>query len=183
MLSYLAAALPDGTSPATRLIALQCALRISTSLRVSLPRGLLRSLRLGADPRPWQELEQARWLRRTPERADDEVAAVLLDAVVLGQAPARRDRRHAADWALRASSPSRVGALGPLPQLMSVYLTAHSRPETGQGLIEADRTAYECGIQPAELPPVLEQLAAAGLLNAWRITADTEDLRWILQLL
>ncbi|MDG5809088.1 hypothetical protein P9869_42065 [Streptomyces ossamyceticus] len=180
MLSYLAAALPDGTSPATRLIALQCALRINTSMQVRLPRGLLRSLRLSADPSPWQELEQARWLRRTPERAD-EVAAVLLDAVVLGQAPARRDRRHAADWALRVSSPSRAGALSPLPQLMSVYLTAHSHPDTGQGLIEADRTAYECGIQPAELPHVLEQLAAAGLLSAWRVAADTEDLHWTLR--
>ncbi|WP_199923787.1 hypothetical protein [Streptomyces scabiei] len=88
MLSYLAAALPDGTSPATRLIALQCALRINTNMQVSVPRGLLRSLRLGTNQSPWQELEQARWLRLIPDRRTGEVAAVLLDAALLGQAPA-----------------------------------------------------------------------------------------------
>ncbi|WP_119581875.1 hypothetical protein [Streptomyces europaeiscabiei] len=180
MLSYLAAALPAGTSPATRLIALQCALRISASMQVSLPTGLLRSLRLGSNPTPWQELEQARWLRRIPDHATDKVAAVLLDAALLGQAPTRTDRCHAADWALRASCRGQAGALGPLPQVVRVYLAAHSLSETGHGLNEADRTAHECGIQPEELPHVLQQMTAAGLLNAWRISADTEDLHWVL---
>ncbi|KUL27356.1 hypothetical protein [Streptomyces regalis] len=182
MLSYLAAALPAGASAAARLIALQCALRMNASMQVRLPLGLLRGLRLGATLNPWRELEQARWLRRIPDRAADEVAAVLLDAALLGQAPARTDRRRAADWALRGSCPSRAGVLGPLPQLMSVYLAAHSQSETGHGLNEADRTAHECGIQPAELPHALEQLATAGLLDSWRIASDTEDLHWILGL-
>jgi hypothetical protein len=150
-------------------------------MRVSLPLGLLRSLRLGGNPSPWQELEQARWLRLIPDHGTDEVAAVLLDAALLGQAPTRPDRCHAADWALRASCPSRAGLLGPLPQVMSVYLTAHSDPETGHGLNEVDRTAHECGVQPAELPHMLGQLTALGVLNSWRITADTEDLYWVLR--
>ncbi|CAM5314402.1 hypothetical protein SAURM35S_04118 [Streptomyces aurantiogriseus] len=181
MFSYLAAALPAGASPATRLIALQCALRMNASMRVSLSLGLLRSLRLGGNPSPWQELEQARWLCLTPGRETGEVAAVLLDDALLGQAPTRPDRCHAADWAVRAGCPSRAGVLGPLLQVVSVYLTSHSHPETGQGLNEADRTARECGIQPAELPHVLEQLAALGLLDSWRIAADTEDLGWAMR--
>ncbi|MDX3642300.1 hypothetical protein [Streptomyces sp. MB09-02B] len=179
MLNYLATALPAGTSPDTRLIALQCALRMNARIQVSLPHGLLRSLRLGFDPRPWQELEQARWLRRIPNRATG--AAVLLDATLLGQAPTRPDRCHAADRALRASCLGRTGALGPLPQVIRTYLAARSLYETGHGLSEADRTVHECGIQPDELPHLLEQLTGKGLLRSWWIAADTEDLHWILR--
>ncbi|WP_254408382.1 hypothetical protein [Streptomyces sp. AC495_CC817] len=113
-------------------------------------------------------------------RATDKVAAVLLDAALLGQAPTRTDRCHAADWALRAGCRDQAGALGPLSQVVRVYLAAHSHSETGHGLNEADRTAHECGIQPEKLPHVLQQMTAAGLLNAWRISADTEDLHWVL---
>lgn len=64
---------------------------------------------------------------------------------------------------------------------MSTYLAAHSHSETGHGLNEVDRTAHECGVQPAELPHLLQQLAALGVLNSWRITADTDDVYWDLR--
>lgn len=128
ILSYLAAALPAGTSAAARLLALQCALRVNTGMHVRLPNGVLRGLRLNTVQDPWRELEHARWLRIIPATAANEVAAELLDATLLGQAPARPDRIRAADWALRASSPSTAGTTGPLPQLASAYLAANADP-------------------------------------------------------
>lgn len=131
-------------------------------------------------PGPWNELEQARWLRRAPENVANETAAELLDVILLGQAPARPDRRHAADWVLRAGSSRAVGAIGALPQLASVYLTAHTNPESSSGLVEVDQMARACGIQPAELPATLVRLAATGLLGAWQACPDSGDLQWTL---
>lgn len=180
MLSYLAAALPASTSAAARLLALQCALRMNTRMQVRLPKGVLRSLRLNAAPDPWRELEQARWLRRAPGNAANEIAAELLDVTLLGQAPARPDRRHAADWALRAGSSYAAGAVGALPQLASVYLAAHTDPESSSGLGELDQIARACGTQPAELPATLDRLAATGLLGSWQACPDSGDLQWTL---
>ncbi|MFB7575953.1 hypothetical protein [Streptomyces sp. NPDC056165] len=178
MLSYLAAALPAGTSAAARLLALQCALRMNTRMQVRLPQGVLRSLRLNTIQSPWRELEHARWLRTVPGTAAKEVVADLLDATLLGQAPSRPDRRHAADWALRAGAASTAGAIGPLPQLASVYLAAHTDPEAVSGLSELDQMARACGIQPTELPGALGKLTASGLLKSWRACPDSGDLQW-----
>ncbi|MFI0234934.1 hypothetical protein [Streptomyces sp. NPDC017086] len=180
MLSYLAAALPAGTSAAARLLALQCALRMNTRMQVRLPKGLLRSLRLNPASEQWRELEQARWLRTAPGDAANEIAAELLDVTVLGQAPSRPDRRHAADWALRASSSSAAGAIGALPQLASVYLAAHTDPESSSGLGELDQMARACGTQPAKLPATLDRLAATGMLESWQACPDSGDLQWTL---
>jgi len=177
MLSYLAAALPPGTSAAARLLALQCALRMNAAMQVRLPKGMLRSLHLNS-PDPWHELEQTRWLRTTATNAASEVAAELLDAALLGQAPARNDRTRAADWALRASCPSRTGIIGPRPQLASVYLTAHADLETGNGWSDLEQMARASGSAPAELPDVLEQLSMTGLLTSWRAGPDSDDLYW-----
>ncbi|WEH12203.1 hypothetical protein [Streptomyces sp. VNUA24] len=147
MLCYLAAALPDSASAATRLIALQCALRINASMQVTLPLGLLRSLRLGTNAGPWRELEHVRWLRRISGPATGAVVVQLLDTALLTQAPARPDRCHAADWALRVSCPPLAGAIGPLPQLVNVYVAACSDPETGRGQSECDRMARDCGVR------------------------------------
>jgi hypothetical protein len=179
ILSYLAAALPPGTSAAARLLALQCALRMNTKMNIRLPNGVLRSLRLHAVQDPWRELEHARWLRIIPANAANEVVAELLDAALLGQAPARPDRMRAADWALRASSSSTAGTLGPLPQLASAYLAAHTDPQAGSGLSELDQMARACGIPLAQLPVLLDQLAAAGLLRSWQACPDSGDLHWI----
>lgn len=180
ILSYLAAALPASTSAAARLLALQCALRVDIRLHVRLPHGVLRSLRLNALPDPWRELEHARWLRIIPATAANEVVAELLDAALLGQAPARPDRMRAADWALRAGSSPTAGATGPLPQLASAYLAAHADPQTGSGLSELDQMARACGVPLAQLPTLLDQLAATGLLTLWQACPDSGDLHWTL---
>ncbi|MER7408356.1 hypothetical protein ABT373_39370 [Streptomyces sp. NPDC000070] len=180
MLSYLAAALPENTPAAARLLALQCALRVDAAMQVRLPRGMLRSLRLDT-PDPWRELEHARWLRIGPASAASAVGAELLDAALLSQAPARPDRAQAADWALRVASPSTAGvAAGPLLQLASLYLAAHTDPDTGTGLTGLDQLARACGIQPADLPNTLDQLIVTGLLISWQTCRDWEDLHWAL---
>jgi hypothetical protein len=175
MLSYLAATLPANTTAAARLIALQCALRMNHSGQVQLTQGLLRSMRLDT-PRPWHELQQAQWLRILPERTAKEVAAELFDITLLEQAPARPDRRCAAQWALRASS--RASANEALPQLASLYLAAHTTAEEGTGQSEADTMARACGTDPATLHHVLMSLAATGLLRSWRACQDSGDLHW-----
>lgn len=178
MLSYLAAALPAGTSAAARLLALQCALRMNTQMRVRLPKGMMRSLRLSTTEGPWVELEHARWLRTAPQSAANEISVELLDATLLGQAPARPDRRQAADWALRAGSSPAARVGGPLPRLASVYLAAHTDPGSGTGLGEFDQMGRACGLQPPQLPSALDQLMATGLLEAWRVCPDSGDLQW-----
>ncbi|WP_260327251.1 hypothetical protein [Streptomyces sp. TLI_185] len=180
MLSYLAAALPPDASAAARLLALQCTLRMNAAMHVRLAKGLLRSLHLDT-PDPWHELERARWLRTAPERAANEFVAELLDATLLGQAPARSDRRHAADWALRAGCPSRAGTAEPLPQLASVYLAAHTDLQTGSGWSELEQMARAGGTEPAELPYVLDRLVTTGLLRSWNAGPDAEDLYWTLE--
>ncbi|MFK0136692.1 hypothetical protein [Streptomyces murinus] len=145
-----------------------------------MPKGMLRSLGLNTIQGPWRELEHTRWLRIVPANAGNEVVAELLDAALLGQAPARPDRMRAADWALRAGSPSIAGAIGPLPRLASVYLAAHTDPEAGSGLSELDQMARACGVPLAELPTLLDQLAVTGLLRSWQACSDTGDLQWTL---
>ncbi|SNX88458.1 hypothetical protein SAMN06272735_8908 [Streptomyces sp. TLI_55] len=93
MLSYLAAALPEGTSVTARLLALQCALRMNTTMHVRLPHGVLRSLRLHAASEPWHELEHARWLRTAPAHDGAVITAELLDVTLLGQSPAQTGAR------------------------------------------------------------------------------------------
>jgi hypothetical protein len=179
MLSYLAAALPESTSAAARLLALQCALRMNTHMRVRLSKGMLRGLRLDTAEGPWNELEHARWLRMASGGAANETVAELLDLTLLGQAPARPDRRRAADWALRASS-SAARAIGPLPRLASVYLAANTDPELGTGLGDLEQMARACGTQPAELASPLDQLARTRLLGSWQACPDSGDLQWTL---
>ncbi|WP_369192418.1 hypothetical protein [Streptomyces sp. R08] len=180
MLSYLATALPQDTSPSAHLLALQCALRMNTRMQVHLPKGVLRSLRLNTTSGPWHELEHARWLRPAPGNAAKEITAELLDVTLLSQAPAGPDRRRAADWALRAGSSSATGAAEPLPRLAGVYLAAHTDPESGSGLGELDQMAHACSAQPAELTGTLDQLVATGLLGAWQACPDSGDLQWTL---
>lgn len=182
ILSYLAAALPASTSAAARLLALQCALRVNIGMHDRLPNGVLRSLRLNAVQDPWRELEHARWLRIIPATAANEVVAELLDATPLGQTPARPDRMRAADWALRASSFSTAGTTGPLPQLASAYLTVNAEPQAGSGLSGLDQTARVCGLPLAQLPTLLDQLAATGLLRSWQACPHSGDLHWTLAL-
>lgn len=181
MLSYLAAALPSHTGAAARLLAVQCALRMDSKGQVRLPAGVLRSLCLSRDPAPWSELEQARWLYRTPTSLDVAVRVVvaqILDGGLFAQRPARPDRRSAADWALRAARDGCVGAGDPPLRLFALCLAAHAESSAGRGCTEMDRIARECGLAPAALFPVLDQLAAFGPLASWNVTLASGNLYW-----
>jgi hypothetical protein len=100
MLTYLASALPCVTSPAARLLALQCALRASRHGQARLPAGLLRGMRLYRRREAWQELEQSGWLDLPAGRTAG-MQVQLLDDTALDQAAPRSARRRAAHWALR----------------------------------------------------------------------------------
>ncbi|MFJ3658826.1 hypothetical protein ACIPPR_36665 [Streptomyces nigra] len=152
---------------------------MDATMHVRLPKGMLRGLRLNL-PDVWDELERARWLRVMPASEAGESVAELLDATLLGQAPARDDRRHAADWALRVSCLSRGGAVGPLSRLASVYLAAHATHEAGSGWSPLEQMARTSGVEPSELPCVLDQLAKKGLLASWRVCPESYDLHWTL---
>lgn len=179
MLSYLAAALPSHAGAAARLLAVQCALRMDSGGEVWLPTGILRSLRLGSDSLSWRELEQARWLRRTPTApgsADRVVGAQILDGGLFAQTPARPDRRSAADWALRKARGGCVGADDLSLRLTALCLASHTDLSTGRGCAEMDRIARECGLVPAALLPVLDRLAASFV--SWSVVLTSGDLHW-----
>ncbi|MFJ5179302.1 hypothetical protein ACIP68_36320 [Streptomyces griseoviridis] len=178
VLSYLSAALPADVSARARLFALQCALRMNAYMRVELPAGLLRGLRVDA-VKACRELERARWLSVVNGRGAAGVAAELRDATLLAQAPARPDRRRAADWALRTGCPSRIGAAEPL-RLTGVYLAAHSDPSSSEGRSECDRIIRDCGLRGEGFHGALTRLTAKGLIEGWRICPNSGDVHWTL---
>lgn len=70
MLTYLAASLPQSTSPAARLLALQYALRADTMGHSLLPTGLLRGMCMLGRRELWEELTAARFLSTPPVPED-----------------------------------------------------------------------------------------------------------------
>ncbi|MFD8060910.1 hypothetical protein ACFXA0_20650 [Streptomyces cyaneofuscatus] len=102
------------------------------------------------------------------------------DPTLLGQAPARPDRMHAAHGALLASTAPEARTLGPQAQLASVYLAAHTDRATGNGLEELDQMARSCDIRHAELARTLDQLTATALLETWQASPYSGDLYWTL---
>ncbi|MGW4043151.1 hypothetical protein [Streptomyces sp. NPDC004721] len=177
MLSYLAAVLPYGVSAGARLVALQCALRMDSLMRVRLPVGVLRSLRLST-PQPWRELDQARWLRMLPSQRPGDVMAELQDPALLGQSPSLPDRKRAADWALRAGCRARTADADAHLQLLSVHIAAHSDPAIGRGQGEVDRMAHECGVEEQGVFEAFDRLVSIGSLEQWQLCPNTGDLRW-----
>lgn len=150
---------------------------MDSRMRVRLPMGVLRSLRLST-PQPWRELEQARWLRTLHGTRPGEVVAELQDPALLGQSPSRPDRQHAADWAHRAGHGTRAADEDTFLQLTSIHLAAHSDPETGRGQAEADRMARECGMEDQNMPAALDRLATIGSLTQWQQCPYTGDVQW-----
>ncbi|MFF0086626.1 hypothetical protein ACFYR1_44145 [Streptomyces canus] len=179
ILSYLAVALPSDTSAGARLLALQCALRVNAVLQVDLPAGLLRSLRIDSAA-ACRELERARWLSVVASPGTEGLALQLRDVTLLTQAPARPDRRRAADWALRRGSLARTRVTESRLQLLGVYLVAYSDPDSGAGLREYDRVVHDCGMLDHGLSRALHDLADNGVLKTWQICPDSGDLHWTL---
>jgi hypothetical protein len=180
MLSYLASALPSGTSPEARLLALQCALRANNQGHVRLQAGLLRGMRLAHNSKPWHELEHHRWLHLlqpgTTLPYDRTLTAQLLDS--LNRAPGRPDRHRAANWALRATAAAPLKALSASARLTALALEAHHTPDHARTGIEADRLSRACGTTPADLGPLLDQLVTAGTIRAWACDPHAEELHW-----
>ncbi|MGW0316105.1 hypothetical protein [Streptomyces flavidovirens] len=184
MLSYLAVALPPETSAAARLVAVQCALRATASAHVRIPAGLLRGMRLDSHNTPLQELADAHWLySATAEPSgchQQGFSAQILDATVRTQAPARRDRARAADWALRICHANPICLLGVAPRLLALTLASHTPTVSTHGLAETDHLTRMCGLTARELTDSLALLTAARWLQSWTFEPSTEDLRWTL---
>ncbi|WSM37947.1 hypothetical protein OIE78_35750 (plasmid) [Streptomyces cellulosae] len=175
MLTYLATALPCFSSPAARLLALQCALRADRHGQIRLPHGFLRSMRLHGHAELWLELEQAGWLHRTSRRCSP-VQAQLLDAAVLHQAPGRTGRVRAAQWALQPTPLALPPALPSALRLTALALAAHSASGAGGG--ELDVLTRQCGQPPQQLEDLLDQLVRARLVTAWHHHHDSGEVRW-----
>jgi hypothetical protein len=175
MLTYLAVALPRYSSPAARLLALQCMLRADRHGRVRLPHGLLRGMRLRGRAELWNELEYAGWLRcPAPQRPHADMR--LLDVALQDQTAGRSTRARAAHWALHPVplAPPRVTSAS--VQLTALVLAAHTAD--GAGSAETDVLTRLCGQSSQQLEDVLDQLVRLGLLTAWRHTAEHGDVSW-----
>ncbi|MFD4987440.1 hypothetical protein ACFWMW_12995, partial [Streptomyces sp. NPDC058374] len=175
MLTYLATALPRFSSPAARLLALQCALRADHHGQIRLPLGFLRGMRLHGRAELWLELEHVGWLHR-PSRRCSPVQAQLLDAAVLHQAPGRTARVRAAQWALHPTPLALPPALPSALQLTALALAAHSASGAGGG--ELDVLTRQCGQPPQQLEDLLDQLVRARLVAAWHHHHDSGEVRW-----
>ncbi|MFE9374796.1 hypothetical protein [Streptomyces sp. NPDC006711] len=175
MLTYLATALPRFSSPAARLLALQCALRADRQGQIRLPHGFLRGMRLHGRAELWLELEHAGWLHRFRRRCSP-IQAQLLDAPVLHQDPGRTARVRAAQWALRPAPLILSPALPSALRLAALALAAHSTAGAGGG--ELDALARQCGQPPQQLEDLLDQLVRARLVTTWRLHHDGDEVRW-----
>ncbi|MFI1935429.1 hypothetical protein [Streptomyces sp. NPDC020330] len=175
MLTYLATALPRFSSPAARLLALQCALRVDCHGQIRLPHGFLRGMRMHGRVELWLELEYAGWLHRSRRRCSP-IQAQLLDASVLHQDPGRTARVRAAQWALRPAPLALSAALPSALRLATLTLAAHSTAGVGGG--ELDPLARQCGQPPQQLEDLLDQLVRARVVTAWRHHYDGDEVRW-----
>jgi hypothetical protein len=175
MLTYLATALPRFSSPAARLLALQCALRADHHGQIRLPHGFLRGMRLHGRAELWLELEDAGWLHRSRRKCSP-VQGQLLDAAVLQQAPGRTARVRAAQWALRPTPLALPPALPSALRLTALALAAHSASGAGGG--ELDDLTRQCGQPPQQLEDLLDQLVRARLVTAWHHHHDSGEVRW-----
>ncbi|WP_405901861.1 hypothetical protein OG696_40735 [Streptomyces sp. NBC_00656] len=183
MLSYLAAVLPTEATAATRLLALQCALRSTRSGEVRIPTGLVRGMRLGADTVPHQALESAGWLclqGLRPDSCRQGLTGRLLDPTVCTQAPGRRSRARAAGWALRVCGARQLRPLGTAPRLLALVLDAHSTAGSAHEAVDRDVLGRLSGLAPPQLPQVLDLLVDAQFLQSWTFEATSGDVRWAL---
>ncbi|MGX1785038.1 hypothetical protein ACWIGF_28480 [Streptomyces diastaticus] len=173
-LTYLSSALPRHLSAAARLLAVECALRADQHGRARLPRGLLRSLRLGHRPDLWTELTAAGW--SWPSwTAGTHHTVFLKDAAMHTQPEGRAHRARAAHWA--ASSPlMRQAALTPeTARLVALCLAVFT--EGQQGYVDQEDVARLCCLSPGSLLDACDHLVTAGVLQNWQRSAPA-GLTW-----
>ncbi|MEV5513910.1 hypothetical protein AB0L50_13415 [Streptomyces flaveolus] len=176
MLTYLSAALPQFTSPAARLLALQCALRSDTLGQVTVADGLLRSMRLRGRRELWLELTQTGWLEAAGHRPGS-VTVRLLDATVLDQAPGRDARRRAAHWALHPTPLALPAAAHAALRLTALVLASYSfsaAASTG----DMDAVSRLSGQSPQQTKELLDRLVADHTLATWHHRQDTDEVLW-----
>lgn len=177
MLTYLAVALPRFSSPAARLLALQCALRADHQGHVRLPNGFLRGMRLRGRADLLSELEHAGWLACTTPRHSP-MEARLLDVSMQNQTTGRSARARAAHWALRPVPLATPRRMAPSVQLTALTLAAHT--SDGTGSTELDVLTHLCGQSPQQLEDVLDQLVRSRLLAVWQHLREHDEISWIL---
>ncbi|MEU9456529.1 hypothetical protein [Streptomyces sp. NPDC048277] len=175
-LTYLAAALPQFTSPAARLLAVQCTLRADTRGRARLRAGLLRGMRLHGRREVWEELAQGAWLR-CPDLRSARVEVQLLDGTVLDQAPGRRARCRAAHWALNPTPSHLPSASPPALHLVTLILAAHTTDRT-TGSLDMDVLTRLSGHSRQQSAELLDRLIAVRALAAWHQNRDTDEVLW-----
>jgi hypothetical protein len=176
MLTYLATALPQFTSPAARLLALQCALRADSRGHVRLPAGLLRGMRLHGRRELWEELAHVGWLE-LPDPGPAHLTVRLLDPAVLDQAPDRSARHRAAHWAMH-SMPLALSAAAPSAlHLTALVLAAHSCAQARHSA-DLEILARLCGHSRHQTEELLDRLVAARTLTAWHHHRETGEVVW-----
>ncbi|WP_346074842.1 MULTISPECIES: hypothetical protein [Actinomycetes] len=176
MLTYLASALPRVTSPAARLLALQCALRTDANGVVRLPVGLLRGMRLHRRTELWEELAHGFWLQPYELRSGP-VVVHLLDVAVWDQGPGRGPRRRAAHWALRPRPLLLHSAAPAAVQLIALALAAHLSPRATH-TIGMDVLGHLCGHSLHQTAELLDRLVAIRTLASWRCGPDIAEVTW-----
>ncbi|MGW4888145.1 hypothetical protein [Streptomyces murinus] len=175
MLTHLASALGCVTSPAARLLALQCALRADRHGCARLPAGLLRGMRLHRRTEAWQELAQDGWLD-LPDPRTAPLRVRLLDDAALNQAPGRGARRRAAHWALKPAPLIVPAAAKPADRLAALVLAAHTT--TAGPAADMAVIARLCGHSPQQTGVLLDRLVAGRTLAAWQHQRDTDEVHW-----
>lgn len=175
MLTYLAAALPSISSPAARLLALQCALRADPRGTASLPTGLLRGMRLHRRGEVWRELARDGWLEPPgPPAARTRVR--LLDPAVLDQAPGQGARRRAAHWALRPGHLTPPADSGGGERLTALVLAVHTGASGSEA--EMDVVVRLCGHSLHQTADLLDRLVTLRLLSSWQHRRETDEVVW-----
>ncbi|MFE1797720.1 hypothetical protein ACFW9L_16335 [Streptomyces sp. NPDC059517] len=178
MLTYLSAALPQFTSPAARLLALQCALRCDTQGHLTLPAGLLRGMRMHGRREAWLELAQASWLQAAaPGIRPKSMTVRLLDTAILHQTPGRRARHRAAHWALHPAPLALPAAAPAAWRLTALVLAAHAFTAAGN-IQDMEVVARLCGHSPQQTKELLDRLVSTRSLTAWQHHRDTDELQW-----
>lgn len=175
-LTYLAAALPRFTSPAARMLALQCTLRADSGGRVRLPAGLLRSMRLRGRAEVWEELAHGAWLR-SPDLRSTPVEVQLLDTVVREQVPGGAARRRAAHWALHPTPLSLPTTVPFSLQLSTLVLASHWCDQVPASA-DLEVLARLSGHSPHQTAELLDRLVAMQALSIWRHDRDTGEAFW-----
>ncbi|MFF4307942.1 hypothetical protein [Streptomyces sp. NPDC001601] len=175
-LTYLAAALPQFTSPAARLLAVQCTLRADGRGHARLRAGLLRGMRLCGRREVWEELAHGAWLKY-PDLRSTPVEVQLLDATVLEQIPGHRARCRAAHWALHPEPLGLPTASPPALRLVTLILAAHTTDHTAR-CIDIEVLTRLSGHSRQQTAELLDRLVAVRVLARWHTERNTDEVLW-----